>query len=76
MTIWKQFTERLEHIGTVFEAPLFLMIFGGLFLLCMNALFEKKLKGNIKGLIISKYIFNYCVLFLLMGSIIWGFIIL
>ncbi|MFE8702911.1 hypothetical protein ACFYKX_20090 [Cytobacillus sp. FJAT-54145] len=75
MDIWIQFTDWLEHIGTDFEAPLKLVIFGGLFLLCMNAIVEKTLKGNIKSLILSKHIFNYCVLFLLMGSIIWGFLI-
>lgn len=72
MTVWKQFTEWIESVGTGFEAPLYLIIFGGLFLLCINALVERALKDKIKSLIISKYIFNYCVLFLLVGSLILG----
>ncbi|WNS75680.1 hypothetical protein RRV45_01120 [Bacillus sp. DTU_2020_1000418_1_SI_GHA_SEK_038] len=72
MTDWEQFTEWIEHLGTGSIVTLYVIIFGGLFLLCINALVERALKDNIKNLIISKYIYNYCVLFLLVGSIILG----
>ncbi|MFY3791472.1 hypothetical protein ACOQFO_07220 [Ureibacillus sp. MALMAid1270] len=75
MTGWGQFTEWIEHLGTGSMVTLYVIIFGGLFLLCVNAFVERALKDNIKSLIISKYIFNYCVLFLLVGSIILGLIL-
>ena len=72
MTDWEQFTEWIEHLGTGSIVTLYVIIFFGGFLLCMNAIVERALIDNIKSLIISKYIFNYCVLLLLVGSIILG----
>lgn len=75
MIAWIHFTDGINLIGTGPLLALYLIIFGGIFLLSVNALAEYAFKENIKSLIISKYIFNYCVLFLLAGSIILSFCI-
>lgn len=70
MIDWIHFTEGINLIGKGPLLALYLIIFGGIFLLIVNALAENAFKENIKTLILLKYIFNCCVLFLLVGSII------
>ena len=62
-------TEWFYNSRTGLTVALYIIIFGGPLLLCLSYISEKVFKNKVKLLIISKHVFNYCVLLLIVGSV-------
>lgn len=62
-------TEWFNNSRTGITVALYIIIFGGPLLLCLSYISEKVFEKKVRLLIISKHVFNYCVLLLIVGSV-------